>query len=573
MENFTLQAVVTELETLLVGRRLGKVYQLGATDLALDFHLSDGRWLIISTDPQRLALYLTSRTARQFEAEARADTPFTSLLKKHLGGARLAVIDKLGYDRVVRFEFEAKDASGNAVKRTLAVELTGRGANVLLLDQGQVLATLRERSEASADYREPEPPAEKVDPFLCARERLEELIASCGGEVAEAAKRYLIGFGPLYAQELAARAERTDAFTALRNLLDELSAPKPTVYFSAPLDELKAEIGRADFALTLAPIELEHLRSHAVTHFATINEAADAYFTLMDERRRFLADRQRLNSFLAGRLKKQRGLLANLKREREKFSLAEVHQRYGELLLANLHQAVKTERGFLVTDFYDEAQSQIQIPAADKPTAQETAEHYFKLARKARHGLQTINERLPEIEREVTQLEDQLAQASTLTRREPLDALSAQAGLPAAQPVAPLPRVAKKAKEERLSGVRRYRSSDGFEILVGRADRDNDALTFRLAKSFDLWFHAADYPGSHVVLRNPQRKPVPPRAITEAAQLAAKFSQAREDSRVAVNYCERKFVTKPKGFAPGQVRISSFKTVLVEPREAGERVL
>lgn len=94
----------------------------------------------------------------------------------------------------------------------------------------------------------------------------------------------------------------------------------------------------------------------------------------------------------------------------------------------------------------------------------------------------------------------------------------------------------------------------------------------RIAKSYDIWFHAADYPGSHVVLRNPQRKEVPARAIAEAAQLAAKFSQAKGGPKVAVNYCEKKFVSKPKGFAPGQVRLSSFKTILVEPAEAGERI-
>jgi predicted ribosome quality control (RQC) complex YloA/Tae2 family protein len=140
------------------------------------------------------------------------------------------------------------------------------------------------------------------------------------------------------------------------------------------------------------------------------------------------------------------------------------------------------------------------------------------------------------------------------------------------QPARSSPQPAKKAKVEKLTGLRRYRSSDGYEILVGRTDRDNDHLTFRIAKSYDLWFHTADYPGSHVVLRNPRRNQIPPRAITEAAQLAAKFSQAKGGARVAVNYCERKFVTRMKGFAPGQVRLSSFKTVLVEPSEAGERV-
>jgi len=574
MENFTLQVMTTELEALLAGRRLGKVYQLGATRLALDFRLPDGRWLIVSTDPQQLALYLTSRAVRRLEEEARSDTAFVSLIKKHVGSARLASLSKLGYDRVVRFDFTVEGETGGSLTRTLVVELTGRAANVLLLDQGRVLAALRERKEQPEMYREPEPPADKEDPFFCTRERLEEMIAAHGGDVAEAAKRRLIGFGPLDARELASRAQRTGVFTALKRLLDDLflQPPEPRLYSSAPLDELRSEIGRADFALTLSPIKLEHLSDQVATSFATTNEAADAYFTLLDERRGLLADRQRLESALNSRLKKQRGLLANLRREREGFAKAEGYQRYGELLLANLHQAAKTEHGFLVTDFYDAAQPTVEVPAADKPTAQAAAEHYFKLARKARHGIQAIGERLPGVEREIAQLEGKIAWLLTITRREQLEALGGRAPLPAQRQQAPQA-TGKKVKEERLSGVRRYCSSDGYEILVGRTDRDNDTLTFRIAKSFDLWFHAADYPGSHVVLRNPRRQPVPPRAIIEAAQLAAKFSQARTDSRVAVNYCERKFVTKLKGFAPGQVRLSSFKTVLVEPREAGERIV
>ncbi len=186
--------------------------------------------------------------------------------------------------------------------------------------------------------------------------------------------------------------------------------------------------------------------------------------------------------------------------------------------------------------------------------------------------MKAINERLPEIEREVAQLENQLAQLAAITRRDQLDALAGQVHLPARQrPAKAVETTGKKAKEERLSGVRRYRSSDGYDILVGRADRDNDTLTFRIAKSFDLWFHAADYPGSHVVLRNPQRKPVPPRAITEAAQLAAKFSQARTNARVAVNYCERKFVSKLKASRPDKCGcLHSRRCWLSRVRQASE---
>jgi len=123
-----------------------------------------------------------------------------------------------------------------------------------------------------------------------------------------------------------------------------------------------------------------------------------------------------------------------------------------------------------------------------------------------------------------------------------------------------------------LPGVRRYVSSDGYEVLVGRAARDNDQLTFQVARPNDLWLHAGDYPGSHVIVRNSSRSEIPHRTIIEAAQLAAKFSQASKDSKVNIHYTRRKFLTKPKGAAPGLVRMSSFKTITVAPGENIERI-
>jgi len=579
MDNFLLQAMTNELEPLLRGGRLGKVYQLNTTDAAFDLRLRDGRWLVVSTDPSGLALYLTTRAPKHLNEEFRSDTQFVSLIKKYLGSARLLAMEKLGYDRVVSFEFEAEDENGRMARRKMVILLTGRTANIFLVEGKRVLARLREGTETSNEYDDPAPPADKLDPFLCSAAQLYDLIASSNGDVALAAQKNFIGFAPVYARELAFRAQHTDVELALQNLLRDLfeANPVPAIYSTPTIDEIKREIGREEYSLTLSPIELQHLFAVPKTGFATINEAADAYFTLLDERHRFIALKQKLSSQLSAKLKKQRTLAANLRRERDGFAKSESHQRWGELLLANLHQAVKTEAGFTITDYYDEAQSQIEIPAANKPTAQEAAEHYFKLARKAKNGLATINARLPEIEKEIAESESQLARLAAVTRTEELKTFSAETGpqqprQPARQDKSKT-QPGKKPKEEKLSGVRRYRSTDGYEILVGRTDRDNDHLTLRVAKSYDLWFHAADYPGSHAILRNPQRREVPMNAILEAAQLAAKFSQARENAKVAVNYCEKKFVTKPKGFAPGQVRLASFKTVMVEPREAGERLL
>jgi predicted ribosome quality control (RQC) complex YloA/Tae2 family protein len=577
MDNFLLHAITNELNTTLSGLRLGKAYQLGATDLALDFRLRDGRLLYLSTDPQRLALYLTARSARQFDLEARHDLAFPALLKKYLGGAQLLDVEKLGYDRVVTFHFAAETDEGQPVQRALVCSLIGRAANVFLLEDQRIIATLREVTALPESYRAPAPPPDKLDPFLITPEALTKLVTETIGGLAAAAQQHLLGFTALYAAELAHRATKTDVHAALTELLDELfeQPPHPALYASAPLEELRHDLGRPGVTLTLSPIALTHLTARVIP-FPTINQAADAYFTLLDERRGFQSLRQQLHSQLTAKLKKQRALHTNLTRERDGFSRGETHQRYGELLLANLQQTQKTATGFVVTDFYDEALSQITIPTAAKPTAQEAAEHYFKLARKARHGLQSLSQRLPQVEADIANLERQLAQLDQLTQRAELAAFAQACGLrplPNFEPRAKAKPQTKKAKPEKIAGMRQYRSSDGYEILVGRTDRDNDTLTFRVAKSFDLWFHVADYPGSHVLIRNPKRQPVPTRTITEAAQLAAQFSHARLDTRVVVNYCERKFVTKQKGFAPGQVRLSSFKTVLVEPREAGERIL
>jgi predicted ribosome quality control (RQC) complex YloA/Tae2 family protein len=108
---------------------------------------------------------------------------------------------------------------------------------------------------------------------------------------------------------------------------------------------------------------------------------------------------------------------------------------------------------------------------------------------------------------------------------------------------------------------------------VGRAARDNDNLTFRIARPNDLWLHAGDYPGSHVVVRNPTRKEIPHRTIIEAAQLAGRFSQASDDAKVVVHYVERKFLSKPKRAEPGIVRMSRFRSITVEPKESVSRVL
>jgi predicted ribosome quality control (RQC) complex YloA/Tae2 family protein len=246
------------------------------------------------------------------------------------------------------------------------------------------------------------------------------------------------------------------------------------------------------------------------------------------------------------------------------------HKKIGDLLLANVATAVRDGNKVLLTDYYAEGAPQIEIEIDENRSLQDEAARRFRLYTKAKHAREEIVGRLENVDREIRLLETRAEELERIIQQRNSEALANFDKSPAAAK-APKNQSAAVANKT-ISGVRRYLSTDGYEILVGRTARDNDTLTFRIAHPNDLWMHAGDYPGSHVVVRNPTRKEIPHRTIIEAAQLAGKFSQASADAKVVIHYTQRKFLSKPKGAAPGLVRLSRFKSLAVEPKEAISRL-
>jgi predicted ribosome quality control (RQC) complex YloA/Tae2 family protein len=295
---------------------------------------------------------------------------------------------------------------------------------------------------------------------------------------------------------------------------------------------------------------------------------ADAYFQKLDGEKIFDVRAKKLRARLQQKLKQKQKLRTNLQNDLQSHGDAEEHRRLGDLLLANVGTAVRRGHTVEISDYYTEGAPPISIQIDDGVTLQEEAARKFRQYTKAKRAREEIIARLGLLETEIAILEQddeklqQIIDARDETALSELDHDEA----PTSQ------RVKKQAEPARIPGVRHYVSSDGYEILVGRGARDNDNLTFRVARPNDLWLHAADYPGSHVVVRNPTRKEIPQRTMIEAAQLAGKFSQAGEDSKVVVHYTQRKFLAKPKGVAPGLVRMSTFRSITVEPKEAVSRL-
>lgn len=294
----------------------------------------------------------------------------------------------------------------------------------------------------------------------------------------------------------------------------------------------------------------------------------DAYFSALEATKAFDSKAKALRSKITGAIRRQRTLQQNLQQDLVRHGDPEAHKRTGDLLLANIATATRTGDKVQLTDYYAEGAPIIELEVDEHRTLQEEAAARFRQYTKAKHAADEIAERLKLIDREIASLERRLQELDAIIQARD------EAGLDSFEKPPPAPKVAPKkaAKQEKIPGVRRYLSTDGYEILVGRAARDNDQLTFRVAQPNDLWMHAGDYPGSHVVIRNPTRKEIPQRTIIEAAQLAGRFSQASEDAKVVIHYTERKFLSKPKGAAPGLVRMSRFRSITVEPKEGIPRL-
>lgn len=303
-------------------------------------------------------------------------------------------------------------------------------------------------------------------------------------------------------------------------------------------------------------------------NFPSLSAAADDYYLRRESAATFVTRSKVALDKIKRELAQAIKLECNLRKDLDAHGNSEQHKRHGDLLLANLANATRLGNKIKLKDYYSDGAPEIEIEVDENASLQDEAARYFARYTKAKRATEEISARRIQLAETITRLQAQQTELEKIVAARDEPALALFEGLGKTQP-------SKKIKErpaDKIPGVRRYRSSDGYEILVGRAAHTNDQLTFRIARPHDWWLHAADYPGSHVVIRNHTRSEIPHRTIIEAAQIAARFSQAGDDSKVTVHYTQRKFLSKPKGGAPGLVRMSTVRTIVVQPGENIPRI-
>ena len=564
LDAICLQALCAELAPQLEGAKIEKVQQPERDLLLLSLRgKAGGAKLLIAAGVGNARVHLTAETM-----ENPAEPPmFCMLLRKHLTGARILSLTQPEHERMLRLDLASRDEMGDLAGKTLIVEMIGRSSNLILVGEDGIIIDCLRRMDYAGDelrrllpgmrYRMP-PKQDKTSFFDLRAEQIPALIGPADRSVP--VDRWLLdrfsGLSPLICREIAFRCggdydRLADELLKLsRRVAERDYAPTMLLENEMPRDFSFMEIGQYG-------AQRENRR------FADFSALLDSFYAQRER-----AERQRrrshdlLKTVRTARDRQQRKL--NLQREEfRRTECREEIRKQAELLTANLYRLRKGDRELRCTDYYQEDSPEVVIPLDPLKTPQQNAAALFKEYRKRKAAAEYLRGFLAQGEQQLDYLDSVLDQIERAESEKDLAELRrelTETGYLKQQQ-------RKKNEKSRPQGPLVYRSDDGFEILVGRNNLQNDELTTRIAHRTDYWLHTQKLHGSHVIVRCEGESP-PLRTLEQAASLAAWHSQGRDGGKIPVDYAMIRFVRKPAGALPGKVIYTDYKTLVAQADEA-----
>ena len=576
LDALCLSGVIHELNTALAGARADKIYQPGRDEviLALRTQNAGNVRLLLSANPARPRLHLTTLPLENPERPPM----FCMLLRKHLSGARLLALEQAPLERVALLRFEALNELGDRVERKLVLEAISHKTNLILLDgEGRILDCIR---HVGADltsaprvlqpgmfYRLP-PGVNKANPLILDRAALEELLAAAPAEAQ--ADRWLLdtfgGLSPLVCRELAHRAGgSTDVRLNVLGpegrgrLLDQLEELRETVTAGQYAPVLISMEGRPrDFTFLNAG---QYEAAAQVDRWPAFSPMLDAFFEQRERQDRVKQKGQDLIKSVTSARDRTARKIANQEKELAATRDRDRLRRLGDILTSNFYQMEKGMARLRVQDFYDPEGREIEIRLDPLLTPQQNAAKYYKDYNRAKKAEEMLTIQLEKGRRELDYLNSVLETISLAEGERDLAEIRQEL---TDTGYLRRPAKARDRGKRTVSKPMEFRSTSGLRISVGKNNSQNDLLTCKLAGKGDIWFHTQKIHGSHVILWTEGDQP-DLQSLNEAAVLAAWFSQARDSSKVPVDYTPVRYVKKPGGARPGMVIYTTYETAQVTP--------
>ncbi len=577
LDAICLTALKNELEQQITGLKIDKVQQPEQDQIILSLRgFGTTIRLLISAGIGDARLHITDAV---FE-NPQSPPMFCMLLRKHLIGAKIKSISQPPHERAVDITLDCFDVMGEPSEKHLIIELLGRYSNIILTAQDGIIIECFRRVDGSMSelrqvlpglfYRLP-PAQDKHDPLQITREDLTVLLKDCLMDK-DAAKWLLDtfnGFSPLICREIVNTAynetslrmaevlgrDNGDALlNAFMNLIGDIRAGKFEAYML-----LDAEGKPQDYSYT--PI-LQYGSVLKLERAAGFSILLDTFYTRRSAAERMRQRSQALTKSIKNAHDRVLRKLENQREELEKTRDRERMRELGDIITANLYAIKKGVSVFRTSDYYAEDGHEIDIRLDPLKTPQQNAAKYYKDYSKAKNAETILKEQIKLGDAELDYLKsvlDELLRAETERDLVEIRQELTQTGYVRKQ------KTGKKEKQTQ-SQPARYQSSTGFEIHVGKNNVQNELLTHKTAFKTDIWLHAQKIPGSHVIISTKGREP-DNATFNEAASLAARFSQAGESKKVAVDYTLIKYVKKIPGGRPGMVTYTDYKTIIAEPSE------
>ena len=539
-DGFFLHHMTEELRQELLYGRIQKINQPFEQELVLQIRSNrQNHKLLLSAHPVFGRIQLTNTS---FENPAVPNT-FIMVMRKYLQGATIESIEQIDNDRVLEISVSNKNEIGDSVAATLIIEIMGKHSNIILMDKasGNIIEAIKHVGFSQNSYRTilpgssyvTPPQTDKRNPFTISDEKLFEI---------------------LHTEDLSARS--------LQNLFQGLGRDT-AAELSQRLTSDKLKIFRAFFASftqgtltskSFTPILFEDSQKE----FPSLSQLLDAFYQDKAERDRVNQQASELIHRVENELEKNRKKLKKQEQELVATENAEEFRQKGELLTTFLHQVPNNQDQVELDNYYTSEKITIVLDKALTPN--QNAQRYFKKYQKLKEAVKHLTGLIEETKETIQYLESvetALSQASLTEIAEIREELI-QTGFI---------RRRQREKIQKRKKPEKYLATDGKTIiLVGRNNLQNDELTFKMAKKEELWFHAKDIPGSHVVITGNLQPS--DEVKTDAAELAAYFSKARLSNLVQVDMIEVKKLNKPTGGKPGFVTYTGQKTLRVTPDEA-----
>lgn len=553
-----LKALCGELTTTFKGARVNALKQIDQWELVIETNQGS---LVVSCHP---------RFKRLMSLEIKEDgipTHFARTARKLVEGSRITGISQKNLERIAEIGFERKDALDRTVRFRLIVELMGSSGNAILLtSKDRVVTYLRKtkRNVAGNTYRPPRDPG-WVEPHVLGRDGLvEAMLEDECAILGDRIQKRIKGFGPLLSREAVYRGgldlERTVADCSRAELVKVAEKVigihqdvveerfTPSVYY------------KGEDAVEVSCFKLSHLTGLKRKGFKSMNGAVVEFHSKPVQVHRLEEKKKFLLGVVEKKLKSKKTLFEKQRNELREAQKCDAYKIMGDAILMNLRK-IKKGASQVWLESPLEPKRKLKITLTPGKTPQEAAQGYFAKYKKLKKARPTIKRRLALSKNSITHLESLMKSVEKASSRADLDRLREvliERGL--------LQRVAAK-KEKVEKQYRRFVTSRGWEVVVGRSARENDEITFRLAKPKDLFFHVSSASGSHTIMRVQGTGRIPGKKdIEEVASIAAYYSKARTSGVVPVAYAERRYVRKPRKAPPGTVLVEREKVVMVEPR-------